>query len=83
MTIHRSDVFMFAGTNEIPISLEPGQTQYRTLSFVANVAGELRFPRISIECNNELDSVINSYAVKALPKAVLVLPTSKALEPSC
>uniref|UniRef100_A0AC35FYW7 Trafficking protein particle complex subunit 11 n=1 Tax=Panagrolaimus sp. PS1159 TaxID=55785 RepID=A0AC35FYW7_9BILA len=73
MTIHRSDVFMFAGTNEIPISLEPGQTQYRTLSFVANVAGELRFPRISIECNNELDSVINSYAVKALPKAVLVL----------
>uniref|UniRef100_A0AC34F1X3 Uncharacterized protein n=1 Tax=Panagrolaimus sp. ES5 TaxID=591445 RepID=A0AC34F1X3_9BILA len=57
----------------IPISLEPGQTQNRTLSFVANVAGELPFPRISIECNNELDAVINSYAIKALPKAVLVL----------
>uniref|UniRef100_A0A914XTG4 Uncharacterized protein n=1 Tax=Panagrolaimus superbus TaxID=310955 RepID=A0A914XTG4_9BILA len=84
MTVHRSDVFMFAGTNElnirkelkkypIPISLEPGQTQNRTLSFIANVAGELPFPRISIECNNELDAVINSYAIKALPKAVLVL----------
>uniref|UniRef100_A0A7E4VLU6 Trafficking protein particle complex subunit 11 n=1 Tax=Panagrellus redivivus TaxID=6233 RepID=A0A7E4VLU6_PANRE len=80
LNIERDDMFMFAGTTEVPILLEPGQTHMRTFTFAANVAGELTFPKITIECPDDVNGIIAQYIPKVLPKTILVLPASKVID---